>query len=658
MSVQFGRWNFDGRPVNRDHIETAERLLAPYGPDDQGAYAATGIHILYRGLSTAKEASRESQPFPLKSGAVLTWDGRLDNRLEIISQLRDCLTTSSTDISIVAACYEESGVDCFAKLSGDWALSIWDTKAGCLLLAKDPIGPRPLYYSMEEDSVTWSTLLDPLILHTEKSLTLSEEYVAGWLALLPAAHLTPFAGIQAIPPSSFVRIQKGKHCTTKYWDFDPAKTIRYRTDAEYEEHFRSVFAQSVRRRLLSGRPILAELSGGMDSSSIVCMADRLVRQGLCPSASFQTISYIDPSEPNWNELPFVNIVEKHIGRAGIHIDLAPQNPWTVRFSPEHFAPTPATNFDSSLVAETFRENLRTTGAGAILSGIAGDEVLGGLPTPVPELADLVWSGRLAAFAISLVAWSLAGRRPLYRLVAETLESLVPRAFSFGASRNVLPQWLSPQFAGRCRTLLPFLSRKVRRDHSLPSFRTNLACLESLRSQIACSPIPRSPVYETRYPYLDQDLLQFLFAIPREQLVRPRERRSLMRRALRDVVPAAVLERRRKAFVVRGPLASIESNWNELKEATQHMLSSALGLVDEAELRSVLRKAFDGHEIPVVLLVRTLAFERWLHHLKEHGLALAMKSLSSRTRVSPLATGPHRTFDANQFSAETIQMERR
>src|SRR5207302_381895 len=113
-----------------------------------------------------------------------------------------------------------------------------------------------------------------------KTFALNEEYIAGWFVVrFPAAHLTPYVGIHAVPPSSSVRLGPGRANVSGYWDFDPGKRIRYRTDAEYEEHFRAVFGKAVQRRLRSDGPILAELSGGMDSSSIVCMADSIIARG-------------------------------------------------------------------------------------------------------------------------------------------------------------------------------------------------------------------------------------------------------------------------------------------------------------------------------------------------------------------------------------------
>ena len=116
-----------------------------------------------------------------------------------------------------------------------------------------------------------------------------------------------------------------KHIVSKYWDFDPDKRIRYRTDAEYEEHFRSAFATAVQRRLRSDRPVLAELSGGMDSSSIVCMADTVIARGAAECPRLDTISWFDDSydhlEPDSNELRLLHQSRRKTRPKGCHIDL-------------------------------------------------------------------------------------------------------------------------------------------------------------------------------------------------------------------------------------------------------------------------------------------------------------------------------------------------
>jgi asparagine synthase (glutamine-hydrolysing) len=136
MSVQFGRWNFEGQAPAPEYIEKVNAALAPYGPDSDESYSNGGIRILYRAFHTTKESRLETQPHISSSGVVITWDGRLDNRNELIRELSDSLTDDSTDVAIVAMAFEKWGPDSFAKLVGDWALSIWNPGNRSLVLAK------------------------------------------------------------------------------------------------------------------------------------------------------------------------------------------------------------------------------------------------------------------------------------------------------------------------------------------------------------------------------------------------------------------------------------------------------------------------------------------------------------------------------------------
>src|SRR5579859_3071038 len=390
MSVQFGIWNQSGQPVEELRFAKAKTLLAPYGPDSSESYVQANITISYQAFHTTKESRRETQPYITHCGTVITWDGRLDNRQELLLQFKDTLNPSATDVEVVAAVYEKLGTGSFARLMGDWALTVWNPRQRSLILAKDPIGTRHLYYTFEKNQVAWSTVLDPLVLLANRAFALEEEYIAGWLSLFPATHLTYYAGIHAVPPSSFVAIHPGKQTVSKYWDFDPGKRLRYRTDPEYEEHFRSVFRESVRRRLRSDRPVLAELSGGMDSSSIVCTADTIIGEGSAEIPRLDTVSYYDDSEPNWNERPYFTQLEEKRGCVGCHIDLSDQGSFDVVSENSQFEALPG-SYPRNLRKgqEKFVNYLLSRGNRVVLSGLGGDEVTGGVPTPLPEIEDLL-----------------------------------------------------------------------------------------------------------------------------------------------------------------------------------------------------------------------------------------------------------------------------
>ena len=138
MSVQFGRWNFEGQQPASDYFEKVSAFLAPYGPDSNESYSTGGVKILYRAFHTTKESHREKQPHISSSGAVITWDGRLDNRADLINELRDSVIVNSTDVAIVAASYEKWGANCLRKLIGDWALSVWNPQRALLVARQRP----------------------------------------------------------------------------------------------------------------------------------------------------------------------------------------------------------------------------------------------------------------------------------------------------------------------------------------------------------------------------------------------------------------------------------------------------------------------------------------------------------------------------------------
>ena len=614
MSVQFGRWNTDGKPVDPKYLAKVKPVIAPYGPDGEGSYAISNLSILYRAFHTTKESRRETQPRVSESGDVITWDGRLDNRAELIRQLHDRLTINANDISIVAAAYEEWGAGCFAKLVGDWALSIWDAKSRSLTLAKDPIGTRHLYYSIDNDQVTWSTILDPLVLFAGKSFALCEEYIAGWLSFYPAAHLTPYIGIHSVPPSSSVVIRNGKQTITKYWDFDPAKQIRYRTDVEYEEHFRAVFVEAVRRRLRSDNPILAELSGGMDSSSIVCMADAIFATGTAETPRLDTISYYDDSEPNWDERTYFTKVEKKRGHTGCHIDVGKQEPFLTQLESDRFVSAPNSVGRPNEASRQFTACVSSQGNQCLLSGVGGDEVTGGVPTPTPELADLLARARFQVLARQLKLWALNRRKPWFHLFFDTVYEFMPSALVMVPKHMRPAPWLNPLFVKRNRSAFQGYGSRLKLFGPQPSFQECVSALQVLQRQLASSPLPSDPPYEKRYPYLDRSFLEFLFAVPREQLIRPGQRRSLMRRALVGIVPDEILNRRRKAFVTRAPMNAISAECTSLIAMSENMASDSLGIVDAQAFSEALQKVRVGMELPMVALVRTLSVELWLRGL--------------------------------------------
>jgi asparagine synthase (glutamine-hydrolysing) len=552
----------------------------------------------------------------------------------------------STDLEIVAAGYQRWGTNAFAKLIGDWALSIWNPEDRLLMLAKDFVGTRHLYYIVEKNEVTWCSILDPLVLLGSRPFKLEQEFIAGWLTFFPAPHLTPYVGIHSVPPSSFVRFSGRQQTTVKYWNFDFAKRIQYRSDSEYEEQFRSVLANAVRRRLRSDGSVVAELSGGMDSSALVCMADKLVADGAAETPRVSTVSYYDDSEPAWNERPYFSRIEEQRGRVGCHIDAS-----SPELFPEEggvFRATPGSGGHVSASARKFAHYLQEEGGRVLISGTGGDEVMGGVPTPIPELEDLLVNARLLEFGHRAKIWALHRRVPWFRLCAQAINGFLPVTWTNTAMCSRGIEWLREDFGERNRVALQGYPERLQIFGPLPSFQENISALNALQRQLGCEVLAQAPPYEKRYPYLDRCLMEFMFAIPREQVVRPGQRRSLMRRAMTGLVPAEILNRRRKAFVVRAYLDAILSNRNRLMSMQDQLVSSSFGIVDARGFGFAMERVTDDPNFPLVPLLRTLNIEFWLRSISEAGIV---------QRSNIYASGNDRALAAPPLREGSLQQQR-
>ncbi|MCI0720487.1 MAG: asparagine synthase-related protein, partial [Acidobacteria bacterium] len=255
----------------------------------------------------------------------------------------------------------------------------------------------------------------------------------------------------------------------------------------------------------------------------------------------------------------------------------------------------------------------------VLSGIGGDEVMGGVPSPTPTLEDLLAKGHFRTLAHQLKVWALNKRKPWFHLLLEAVRAFCPPGL-VGVPDNKRPAvWLTHDFVKRNRWALQGYETRLKLFGPIPTFQENISTLEGLRRQLSCDALSSELPYEKRYPYLDRGLLEFMYAIPREQLVRPGQRRSLMRRALTSIVPDELLNRKRKAYVARAPLAALSKEYECLIEMSQHMVSGSLGVVDTAAFSKALQLARQGQEIPTVTLMRTLGVELWLRNVKNRKL---------------------------------------
>lgn len=615
MSVQAGMLYFDGAQVDQVFLERLSLAIEQYGPDEGHACFDGPIGMVYRAFHTTPESRFERQPHRSARGNLITWDGRLDNRDELIPELGADLSNDLTDVAVVIAAYEKWGTDCFAKLIGDWALSIWNSRQHVLVLARDYVGVRQLYYYPKSDGMTWCTNLAALVLLSGTQFTLNDEYIAGFLALWPEAHLTPYREIHAVPPGKFVSVRDGETTIRSYWSFDTKRQIRYKTDAEYEEHFRDVFRKAVGRRLRCDSPILAELSGGLDSSSIVCVADDIIAKGEAEVPRLDTTSRYDPEEPGGDERRYFSKVEEKRGRAGFHVDVSKVvKTFPLQF--HQFVATPGSfgnappNPNDEATSILQRLNHRV-----LISGIGGDEFMGGVPNPVPQLADLIVQFRLRELANQLMAWSLVKKIPWVQLFFQSLVALLPSSLGPRFNKQNKPEpWLAARFASTYWHAVRRLARSEDFGFKLPTQRGHAQAFVGLARQMSITPPPLWACQEKRYPYLDQTLVEFIVSIPAQQLLRPGQRRFLMLRALANVLPPEVLSRTTKAVTARRYMSSLGMLWPQVESLFRSPVSSDLGYISSQNFLDALVAAKSGKCPHLIRLLKGFSLELWLQDL--------------------------------------------
>ena len=636
MTIQFGIWNFGGETIDSGELRRVESLLEPFAPDGIFTVQLGNLALMLGSLETTAGLCG-LRPVPFAGGKWLLWDGRIDNRADLRKTTSQQRSTEQNP-GLVADLYERRGLKAFEGIVGDWAASICRESENTLILAKDYLGTRSLFYRINGNQVAWSTVLEPLLFLFGGPPQLCESYVAGWMTFFPEDHLTPYRGIYSVPPSSFVRIQPDKVTTHHYSSVENAKPIRYSTDQQYEEHFLSVFREAVRRRIDSSEPILAELSGGMDSSSIVCMADSLLAEGVLQTPRIDTVTYCDATELTWDEMPLVSKVETKRGRVGFHMEIGQSNPGPRDAGSTRFQAIPTSLAAATGQADVFASLVSRGGYRIVLSGLGGDEILGGVPTPIPELADLLARCHGYDFVRQSMRWAIAKKKPVVALWGTTFEQFLPSrtgGLSNGFQRFT---WLTKEFSERNRAFLGFSQPRISLFGPLPSMQANLWSLDVLRRQFACTPLASQPAYEWRYPFMDRDLVSFCFSIPREQLVRPHQRRSLMRRALAGLVPREVLERQRKAYVSRGLVNALTAAWSRLGPDKELVLEE-LGVANGAMLSESVRDAEHGRDVSIISLLRTLTLEHWLRNLQRESQLANVQAITRRRQGATHAAAP-------------------
>ena len=536
---------------------------------------------------------------------VLHWDGRLDNRSDLL--LRLSLPRESSNQAIARATYDRWGAAGLVQLIGDWSLVLRDHES--TVLASDFAGVRPLYYHVQDGRVQWSSSLQSLV--EETGITdLDEQYIAGFLTFGGCANRTPYKDIYSVPPGHTVCVSSKGTTIRRFWSMPTGDTIQYQSEHRYEEELRALFREAVAVRLQTASPVLAELSGGLDSSSVVCMAQHLIRSGAVNAPHLATVSF---TWQNSLDEPFIREVESHCGIEGARIST-------------HDVPLLAEAQVSGAVPEAFHALLssvvataRQLGARTILTGQSGDLLMGNWYDDSLQVAASVRRFNIGRSFKEALAWSKLLRLPIYRILwraaqAALPSSLTPAAIYTTSDGSYAPKTVETSLVSQFsdRTGLNKSSNFFSNDwlQAAPERRKYFYGLSmALQLRTLQPPEPLQHLDYT-HPFSHRPLVEFLMTVPVNILCRPGEPRRLMRSALSDLWPLKLRQRRSKG--------SFNAPWQEASRPLARALLKARklhsverGFVDRESLRSRLERLCLGLDCNESQLRQIILLELWL-----------------------------------------------
>lgn len=608
------------RTVAPEELARMVRTLHHRGPDDEGSVMLPGVALGMRRLAIVDLAGGQ-QPFTNEAGTVqLVANGEIYNFHTIRDELAALGHTfrSRSDIEVLVHAYEQWGVDFLPRLRGMFALALWDSATRTLIAARDRAGEKPLYWTVTARGMLLASEVKALLVRPDVTRELDPEAIDQFLTYeYVIAPRTILKRVQKLPAGHYLVYRDGNVAVHRYWD---AATVRQRawSDADAADALRDVLRQAVVRQMMADVPLGAFLSGGIDSSSIVAFMSEASRQ---PVNSF-SIGFDDGS---YNELPYAREVaalfktnhrertvspglEELFDRLVVHLD-------------EPFADVSL--FPTFMVSQLAREHVKV-----VLSGDGGDELFGGYdayqaqqmatrfagvgdalmpamaavaaalpPTEkkkgvVNKFKRFVQGAALAPEDLGHYRWMVyLGARAKRRLYAPALQAALHESDVYRPVREVLARYSSDDF----------LNRQLYAD--LAIYLVDDILVKVDRMSMATS-------LETRAPFLDADVMELAFSMRGELKIRNGERKWILKRAMRGILPDSILTRRKEGFSI--PM----KNWlrRELQPMMRSLLSpdrvAARGLFDPAEVTRLIDTHVAGRENHAHTLFPLMVFERW------------------------------------------------
>lgn len=579
--------------IDKIMFEKMVDIIAYRGPDDRGVYYDNEIALGHRRLAVVDLSKEGHQPFFYKKRYVIVYNGEIYNYIQLKKELmgKGYVFSTRTDTEVLAAMYDCYGDKCVHKLNGMWAFAIYDTKKKNVFCSRDRFGIKPFYYYYKEDKFIFASEIKQILLALdhEKPVYANNQKLLEFLVFgdLDYSEETLFADIMQLRGgyNLYFDIESGKCDIVQYYDIEETKCSKKSYDVACNE-FKKLFENSVAYRLHADVPVGYCLSGGLDSSSIVCMADYIIQKENVEIEQHAISSCFDNKE--YDEQEYIDEVIKNTKVISHKIfpkekDLFVELDKIIWHMDEPFGST-------SIFAQwNVFKSAKEQGLTVMLDGQGADEQLAGYTS----FYSVILSYYLRKFRFIKF-----GKEIHYyckeRVITEKHVSamdVIANAFVSAFLPNKLKNYLKLK-VGYGYSKLPFsrdiiakASRKRSiyqvnnpQKYSVDSMKCGMAALLHYedRNSMAHS-------IESRVPFLDYKLSESLYSMPIFYKIRKGITKSVLRDGLRDILPEKIRNRIGKLGFVTPEAEWINNNFDffqaELKEAC-HLLS---GIIDEKQV---------------------------------------------------------------------------
>lgn len=594
-------------PIEPGVLDRMLKRLDHRGPDGQNIWHSGTVAMGHSHFWTTPEDVGEYQPLKLANiPYTIVMDGRLDNRSDIIRRLNlhSVEISHLSDAALLLHAYSRWSTDCFKDLIGEFAVVIWDHQAGELVCARDAIGERTLFYSLQGTQIVIASEPWAVAAGLVKQVELDDRAIAYHFALkAPRDGQTLFKDIYELLPAQWMKIGSAKNHTQNYWQLNLDKRTRNRADASYVEEFREVLDKSVRCRLRSINPPAVMMSGGLDSTSVACIAANI----LSPTP-LTTVSYVFDEFSECDERQYINAVRDQYGTRSIQIpcdDLWPFKNWPDW--PLDPSWPPANPY--RLILERTYSSARDEGLRVMLTGMYGDDLYSGSEK---WLADLLLDRRLGQmakelnFLVKKYGLLKTLKLGILQRTIKLLIKMVPGVKNFHRNPTA-PHWLTSFSAGLleekpCNTNA---NEQIERLNLIAAAYNTREIFNSSRYEL-----------EFRTPYHDRRLIELVPQLPGYLLYSMGMNRRILRIAMGEKLPAIINSRFGKTnllslynFGVQRAKSDFQ-NWNR-EDATWRKYVKADVVLNEWQTE--ISSQTDGPKavIPILCLFYELWYKSFL-----------------------------------------------